>query len=177
MGRVQIGPLVESLGRAWKDKSNHLIWSQESLFFYLYSFLMNVFKTSLSLLFFLLASNWWLYQWNTDSGLTFIWLIQWEFASVSILYVTRVHFAQAVTWYYGYLDLKAFPAFQKVQSFFYRWKETLAKVVQTKHLWILNFKLQLARFRSCKLNTSIHHLLTAPCNHVIPLIVHLRCFL
>lgn len=45
-----------------------------------------------------------------------------------------VHFAQAVTWYYGYLDLKAFPAFQKVQSFFYRWKETLAKVVQTKHL-------------------------------------------
>lgn len=50
---VQIGPLVESLGRVWKDKSNHLIWSQESLgFFYLYSFLMNVFKTSLSLLFF-----------------------------------------------------------------------------------------------------------------------------
>lgn len=154
-------------------------------FFYLYSFLMNVFKTSLSLLFFLLASNWWLYQWNTDSVLilTFIWLTQWEFASVYILYVTRVHFAQAVTWYYSYLELKAFPAFQKVQSFFYRWKETLAKVVQTKHLWILNFKLQLTRFRSCKLNASIHHLLTAPCNHVIPLIIlslirwNLRCFL
>lgn len=154
-------------------------------FFYLYSFLMNMFKTSLSLLFFLLASNWWLYQWNTDSVLilTFIWLTQWEFASVYILYVTRVHFAQAVTWYYGYLELKAFPAFQKVQSFFYRWKETLAKVVQTKHLWILNFKLQLTRFRSCKLNASIHHLLTAPCNHVIPLIIlslirwNLRCFL
>lgn len=146
---------------------------------------MNVFKTSLSLLFFLLASNWWLYQWNTDSVLilTFIWLTQWEFASVYILYVTRVHFAQAVTWYYGYLELKVFPAFQKVQSFFYRWKETLAKVVQTKHLWILNFKLQLTRFRSCKLNASIHHLLTAPCNHVIPLIIlslirwNLRCFL